>query len=206
MGIFLHKFETQNEFVSAYTGQEYIEPWVSYTEENEEVNYNKPTVSEQLRAYLKSLPNADHIVGVMPEFPSFYNGEGGDPTYQQYYEDYGGYMGLFLVNQCPGWDWTPLNGLTNSWLMDMIESVDWEHCYYWYWNDDHTTYPFRILYDTELPVYDPVTQSNNTFSFGIKLENEELSINDEYTIYDGDAQGVKTSSNQVFHTQRYNEY
>lgn len=29
----LRLFETNNEFVSAYTGSEYIEPWVSYTEE-----------------------------------------------------------------------------------------------------------------------------------------------------------------------------
>ena len=39
---YLHLYEAQSEFESAYTNN-YVEPWVSYTEENEEVNYNKPT-------------------------------------------------------------------------------------------------------------------------------------------------------------------
>lgn len=37
----LRKFETIDEFTSAYTGDGYIEPWVSYTEENGGTNYNK---------------------------------------------------------------------------------------------------------------------------------------------------------------------
>ena len=38
---YLHKFETTEEFVSAYTGQDYIEPWVSLISESGQVNYNK---------------------------------------------------------------------------------------------------------------------------------------------------------------------
>lgn len=41
MAQYLHLFETENEFTSAYTGENYNEPWVSYTEENEKVKYNK---------------------------------------------------------------------------------------------------------------------------------------------------------------------
>ena len=40
MAQFLHLFETENEFTSAYTGENYNEPWVSYTEETEKVDYN----------------------------------------------------------------------------------------------------------------------------------------------------------------------
>ena len=41
MGKYMHLFETQAEFESAYTGDNYNEPWVSYTIENEETRYNK---------------------------------------------------------------------------------------------------------------------------------------------------------------------
>ena len=41
MSKYLHYFETVNEFNSAYTGEAYKEPWASYTEENDKVNYNK---------------------------------------------------------------------------------------------------------------------------------------------------------------------
>ena len=41
MAQYLHLFETENEFTSAYTGENYNEPWVSYTEETEKVDYNK---------------------------------------------------------------------------------------------------------------------------------------------------------------------
>ena len=41
MGDYLHLFETENEFQSAYTGESYREPWVSYTKQAERVDYNK---------------------------------------------------------------------------------------------------------------------------------------------------------------------
>ena len=41
MAINLRKFELEDEFISAYTGDEYIEPWVSYVQETTEVAYNK---------------------------------------------------------------------------------------------------------------------------------------------------------------------
>ena len=37
----LRKFELHEDFVDAYNGDEYIEPWVSYTKEEGGVNYNK---------------------------------------------------------------------------------------------------------------------------------------------------------------------
>lgn len=51
MAQYLRLFETVNEFNSAYTGEEYIEPWVSYTEENEHVDYNKQPVPVTMRLY-----------------------------------------------------------------------------------------------------------------------------------------------------------
>lgn len=41
MGKYVHLFETTNEFNSAYTGEDYVEPWVSYTRESSAVTYNK---------------------------------------------------------------------------------------------------------------------------------------------------------------------
>lgn len=38
---YLKYFENEEDFTSAYTGEEYAEPWVSYTKENMEVAYNK---------------------------------------------------------------------------------------------------------------------------------------------------------------------
>jgi len=39
--IYLHYFETNSEFSAAYNGEDYLEPWVSLTSENEKVKYNK---------------------------------------------------------------------------------------------------------------------------------------------------------------------
>ena len=41
MAKYLHKFETNSEFSAAYNGEDYLEPWVSVTSENEKVKYNK---------------------------------------------------------------------------------------------------------------------------------------------------------------------
>lgn len=42
MGKYLHKFDSEADFTSAYNGDDYLEPWVSYTEtQNPHVDYNK---------------------------------------------------------------------------------------------------------------------------------------------------------------------
>lgn len=38
---YVHYYETDSEFRQVYNGNEYEEPWVSLTEQNGEVNYNK---------------------------------------------------------------------------------------------------------------------------------------------------------------------
>jgi hypothetical protein len=38
---YVHYFETSSEFSAAYNGADYLEPWVSVTKENDEINYNK---------------------------------------------------------------------------------------------------------------------------------------------------------------------
>lgn len=44
--MYLYRFETDAEFQSAYKGGEYSEPWVSCTDENNQVHYNyKPHVT-----------------------------------------------------------------------------------------------------------------------------------------------------------------
>ena len=39
--IYLHRFETVSAFTEEYTGSGYTEPWVSYTKENQKVDYNR---------------------------------------------------------------------------------------------------------------------------------------------------------------------
>lgn len=54
MGKYLHKYESENDFQDAYNGEEYLEPWVSYTtdqEVDEHVDYNKQPVQIPIRLY-----------------------------------------------------------------------------------------------------------------------------------------------------------
>lgn len=39
---YLHYYETVSAFTENYEGEDYMEPWVSFTEENEQVDYDKP--------------------------------------------------------------------------------------------------------------------------------------------------------------------
>ena len=41
MGKYLHLYHTQEQFETAYDGSDYLEPWVSFTEDVERVDYNK---------------------------------------------------------------------------------------------------------------------------------------------------------------------
>ena len=43
MKSYIHLYKTNSEFIEAYNGPDYIEPWLSLIEENMEVNYNKPS-------------------------------------------------------------------------------------------------------------------------------------------------------------------
>ena len=42
MESYIHLYETNDKFTAAYNGPDYKEPWLSLTEENNAVNYNKP--------------------------------------------------------------------------------------------------------------------------------------------------------------------
>ena len=44
---YIHLFETAGAFNAIYYGEDYNEPWVSYTEENNQVKYNKRNLREQ---------------------------------------------------------------------------------------------------------------------------------------------------------------
>ena len=52
MGKYIHKFETTAEFEAIYNGTGYTEPWVSYTEENSKVSYNKSEYEKLLETPL----------------------------------------------------------------------------------------------------------------------------------------------------------
>ena len=45
MKSYIHLYKTNSEFTKAYNGSEYIEPWLSLTEEGMKVNYNKPKLT-----------------------------------------------------------------------------------------------------------------------------------------------------------------
>ena len=45
MAQYIHLFDTASEFNEAYNGSSYIEPWVSLTEQTQEVHYNKPVLN-----------------------------------------------------------------------------------------------------------------------------------------------------------------
>ena len=45
MESYIHIYSTNDEFTAAYNGPEYIEPWLSLTEEGMKVNYNKPKLT-----------------------------------------------------------------------------------------------------------------------------------------------------------------
>ncbi len=45
MESYIHLYETNDEFTAAYNGPDYVEPWLSLTEENNAVNYNKPKLT-----------------------------------------------------------------------------------------------------------------------------------------------------------------
>ena len=44
MAKYIHRFNTTQEFENAYDGDKYIEPWVSYTRESGQVDYNHPSL------------------------------------------------------------------------------------------------------------------------------------------------------------------
>ena len=45
MESYIHLYKTNSEFTKAYNGPDYKEPWLSLTEQNMEVNYNKPPLT-----------------------------------------------------------------------------------------------------------------------------------------------------------------
>ena len=45
MESYIHLYERNSEFTKAYNSPNYKEPWLSLTEENMEVNYNKPKLT-----------------------------------------------------------------------------------------------------------------------------------------------------------------
>lgn len=70
----IHLFNTVADFTGEYDGSGYVEPWVSYTEEDEAVNYNKPPQTPFVDLGLPSGTLwADRNVGAAaPEDSGFY--------------------------------------------------------------------------------------------------------------------------------------
>ena len=206
MGQYLHLFDTVSAFTEAYNGEAYQEPWVSYTEETSAVTYNKPTPAEQVRMWLMSLPYSSHIVGIMPDFPSPAGDQPfGDYTYEQYYPE----SMTFAVDECPGWGWARINQVSDSWFVDMIESVDWEHVYS-HWLDSENGYPFRILFDVNTGTIPSGEEPYVTSGFFMEYENGNLSLNEDPNSMESlsdDDYGwmVKTAGNQIYYTTRYYE-
>lgn len=62
---YARRFPTVTEFNLAYNGQEYSKPWISYTDENGELAYNKP---KSLREKMREIPLTIEV----PENTTFY--------------------------------------------------------------------------------------------------------------------------------------
>ena len=45
MKSYIHLYKTNSEFTEAYNGPDYVEPWLSLTEENMSISYNKPKLT-----------------------------------------------------------------------------------------------------------------------------------------------------------------
>ena len=45
MESYIQHYKTNSEFTEDYNGPDYVEPWLSLTEQNMEVNYNKPKLT-----------------------------------------------------------------------------------------------------------------------------------------------------------------
>ena len=149
-------FPNQSAFNSAYEGNEYVEPWVSYTT-GVGLNYNKPPFSATVKNFLRSLPDGGHVVGIMPEFPCQINFNTWEPAYQEYYTQDG-----FLVNES-GWGWCPINSLNDTWILNKIENINWSDCYTAArLADSYNIYPFKVLYDNyaHSGYYDETTNTN----------------------------------------------
>jgi hypothetical protein len=77
MGKYLHLFNTENAFASAYNGSDYLEPWVSYTDEDDftpHVDYNHTFDIEVLSAMVKNrfinLETVNPCFGIYGEVPA----------------------------------------------------------------------------------------------------------------------------------------
>ena len=67
MAKYFRYFETEAEFESAYTGEEYVEPFVAYVEENEEVAFDKATLSEIKLRGVRTLADVPASGGTVTE-------------------------------------------------------------------------------------------------------------------------------------------
>lgn len=123
MAQFLHLFETVSAFTEQYNGEDYEEPWVSYTKENTEVNYNKPAIDAVLREKARELVISGQspvgIVMMCPDTPdsSYVNN---DPS------------GLYNVfdTSVKGWGYCMFSSMTLQVLMEIIdENGNWNDVY-----------------------------------------------------------------------------
>ena len=70
---FLHYYESDSDFQTDYNGEAYVEPWVSLTKENEDVNYNKKGDYTINVTYVDRGHSGDPVVET-------YTGEAGSPV------------------------------------------------------------------------------------------------------------------------------
>lgn len=62
MGKYLHLFDSVTAFTESYNGNDYLEPWVSYTEENEHVDYNKYVDPRLKEPFTIEITSPGHLV------------------------------------------------------------------------------------------------------------------------------------------------
>ena len=157
MGKYLHLFETTSAFTEAYNGEEYIEPWVSYTRENGHVDYNK-----------------EHVPTFQCYYGSYYdfriNGQDG---LKDAFEESAPQGLLFLASTPPVSNWLEVSNLDMNDYAD-FHFTSYESSYSAYTCEVHTA--FVIEYFTfdgttneKTKVGTTILKPGDTFDFRIQL-------------------------------------
>lgn len=120
MAKYIHLFDTASKFNEAYNGGSYEEPWVSYTEQTQEVNYNKVPYGIALKEELGLDDNAWGVC-ICPPRPTYpYNTDGWRTATQEEEPIADGN----IVFDLPAWSCCSFEDLTYQTLSDYYDVLD----------------------------------------------------------------------------------
>ena len=172
MGKYIHLFDAASEFNEAYNGSSYEEPWVSYTEEDDKVSYNKVPYGLELK---KKFGLDDNAWGIAISPPmAYYDPKPGDGWRHATQEEEA--MGIYYVFEADSVNWKccSFEDLTYDTLVDYVDTS-----FNWDWNTKpygpYEYYTFPVLFKQPLGT-DPSEDRGPSFEIW-KDEDDELIIN-----------------------------